>query len=146
MIDEILLNLVRQIKNVLIAENLTITTAESCTGGLLASSLTSIDGASNYFSYGFVTYSNQAKMDLLNVPSKTIKQFGAVSKETAEAMAIGALRKTNSSIAVAITGVAGPSGGTTTKPVGTVWIVISIKTNIDTITISSPNLFDRSFS
>ncbi|XVN42155.1 MAG: CinA family protein [Candidatus Rickettsia vulgarisii] len=88
MIDEILLNLVEQLKKILIAKNFTISVAESCTGGLLTFCLTSIDGSSNYFSYGFITYSNQAKIDLLNVPLQIIDQFGAVSKETSESMAI----------------------------------------------------------
>lgn len=142
MIDEILLTLVRQLQKTLTSKNLTISVAESCTGGLLSSCLTSIDGASNYFSYGFITYSNQAKKDLLNVPSQIIEQYGAVSKETAEAMAVGALDKAHSSIAVAITGIAGPSGGNTIKPVGTAWIAISRKTDAERIITSYLNLFD----
>lgn len=141
-IDEILLNLVMQLKKELIANNLTISVAESCTGGLVASSLTSIEGASKYFSYGFITYSNQAKIDLLNIQPQIISQFGAVSKETAEAMAVGALYKANSSIAIAITGIAGPSGGTTRKPIGTVWIALSKKAEKDIITMSFLNSFD----
>ncbi|KAJ6645062.1 DEAD-box ATP-dependent RNA helicase CshA [Pseudolycoriella hygida] len=103
----------------MIAKNLTIAIAESCTGGLLTSYLTSIEGASKYFAYGFITYSNQAKIDLLNVSPQTIERFGAVSKETAEAMALGGITKADSSIAIAITGIAGPQGGTPQKPVGT---------------------------
>lgn len=94
--------------------------AESCTGGLVASALTEIAGSSAVFERGFVTYSNEAKMELLGVPSDIIETFGAVSIASAWAMAQGALKRSHADVAVAISGVAGPGGGTLHKPVGTV--------------------------
>ena len=97
-----------------------VATAESCTGGLVAAAITAVAGSSDWFDRGFITYSNAAKVDLLAVPSATLARFGAVSTETARAMAEGALRGGGAQWAVAVTGIAGPGGGTTTKPVGTV--------------------------
>ncbi len=97
-----------------------ITTAESCTGGLVAAALTEIAGSSDVFERGFVTYSNRAKSELLGVPGDLIADFGAVSEPVARAMAEGALAHANAHLAVAITGVAGPGGGSPMKPVGTV--------------------------
>jgi nicotinamide-nucleotide amidase len=99
-----------------------IVTAESCTGGLVASAICSIDGASDVFERGFVTYSNRAKQELLGVPGDLIADLGAVSEPVARMMAEGALANSNAHLAVAITGVAGPGGGTRMKPVGTVHI------------------------
>ncbi|MEO8754513.1 MAG: CinA family protein [Casimicrobiaceae bacterium] len=95
-------------------------TAESCTGGLVAGAITEIAGSSGWFDRGFVTYSNEAKMEALGVPEATLAQYGAVSEPTARAMAEGAVARSRASIAVAITGVAGPGGGTPGKPVGMV--------------------------
>jgi nicotinamide-nucleotide amidase len=100
----------------------TLTVAESCTGGLLGERITSVPGSSTYFLGGFITYSNRMKVEWLGVPEETIAEFGAVSKETAEAMALGARRRTGSTYALAITGVAGPDGGSDKKPVGTIYI------------------------
>jgi nicotinamide-nucleotide amidase len=97
-----------------------IATAESCTGGLVAAALTEIAGSSDVFERGFVTYSNDAKQELLGVPEATLVTHGAVSRETAEAMARGALAHSRADLSVAITGVAGPGGGTADKPVGLV--------------------------
>ena len=97
-----------------------VATAESCTGGLVAGAITEIAGSSDVFDRGFVTYSNEAKHELLGVPQDLLKKHGAVSRETAEAMVRGALVKANADVAVAITGVAGPTGGTKDKPVGLV--------------------------
>jgi nicotinamide-nucleotide amidase len=97
-----------------------IATAESCTGGLVAGALTEIPGSSDVFERGFSTYSNQAKMDVLAVPSALLKQFGAVSEPCARAMAEGALRAAPVHVTVAITGIAGPGGGTPDKPAGLV--------------------------
>ncbi len=97
-----------------------IATAESCTGGLIAGLLTEIAGSSDVFDRGFVTYSNDAKMELLGVPFKTLDDYGAVSEQTAAAMAKGALDKSNAQLSVAVTGIAGPGGGTPDKPVGLV--------------------------
>jgi nicotinamide-nucleotide amidase len=99
-----------------------IVTAESCTGGLVAAALTSIEGSSDVFERGFVTYSNRAKEEMLGVPGDLIADFGAVSESVARMMAEGALEASNAHIAVAITGVAGPGGGSPMKPVGTVHI------------------------
>ncbi len=104
------------------AAGLKIVTAESCTGGLIAASLAAVPGASAALERGFVTYSNEAKTEMLGVPAELIKQHGAVSKSVALAMVEGALAHSPASIAVAVTGVAGPDGGTPEKPVGLVHI------------------------
>jgi nicotinamide-nucleotide amidase len=100
----------------------TLAVAESCTGGLLGERITSVPGSSTYFLGGFITYVNRMKVEWLGVPEDIIAEFGAVSKETAEAMALGARRRTGSTYALAITGVAGPDGGSEKKPVGTVYV------------------------
>ncbi len=102
------------------ARGLTLATAESCTGGLVAGALTEIAGSSAVVDRGFVTYSNEAKQQMLGVPADTIQKFGAVSRETAEAMARGALAHADVDLVVAITGIAGPGGGSRDKPVGLV--------------------------
>jgi nicotinamide-nucleotide amidase len=102
------------------ARGLKIATAESCTGGLVAGALTDIAGSSDVVDRGFVTYSNEAKQQMLGVPALTIDKHGAVSRETAEAMARGALGNANADIVVSITGIAGPGGGSKDKPVGLV--------------------------
>jgi len=102
--------------------SLRIVTAESCTGGLVAGAICSISGASDVFERGFVTYSNRAKQELLGVPGDLIADLGAVSEGVARMMAEGALENSNAHVSVAITGVAGPGGGTRLKPVGTVHI------------------------
>jgi nicotinamide-nucleotide amidase len=100
---------------------LTLVTAESCTGGLIAGLLTEIPGSSNVVERGYVTYSNLAKEDCLGVPHDLLERFGAVSAEVAEAMAMGALKHSAASIAISVTGIAGPDGGSATKPVGLVY-------------------------
>jgi nicotinamide-nucleotide amidase len=102
------------------ARGLKIATAESCTGGLVAGALTDIAGSSEVVDRGYVTYSNEAKQQMLGVPAATIKQHGAVSRETAEAMARGALGNADADLVVSITGIAGPGGGSPDKPVGLV--------------------------
>ena len=102
------------------ARGLRVATAESCTGGLVAAALTEIAGSSDVVDRGFVTYSNEAKAELLGVPHSTLKRYGAVSAQTAKAMAAGALKNSHADIAVSITGIAGPGGGTKQKPVGLV--------------------------
>ncbi len=101
-----------------------LATAESCTGGLIAALLTEIPGSSDVVERGFVTYSNEAKMELLGVPEATLASVGAVSRETALAMAAGAVAHSRAQIAVAVTGVAGPGGGTPEKPVGLVHLCV----------------------
>ena len=98
-----------------------LATAESCTGGLIAAACTDLAGSSDWFERGFVTYSNAAKAELLGVPPESIAQHGAVSEPVARAMAEGALRRSHAQLSVAVTGVAGPGGGSADKPVGTVW-------------------------
>jgi nicotinamide-nucleotide amidase len=97
-----------------------LVTAESCTGGWAAQVVTSVAGSSEWFERGFVTYSNDAKHELLGVPAEMLKKFGAVSEETAREMALGALARSKGTIALSVTGVAGPTGGSAAKPVGTV--------------------------
>jgi nicotinamide-nucleotide amidase len=97
-------------------------TAESCTGGWIAKSLTDIPGSSEWFSEGFVTYSNESKVHRLGVPRALLERSGAVSEATVRAMAAGALRRTKAQVAVAVTGIAGPGGAVPGKPVGTVWL------------------------
>ena len=108
------------------ARKVMVATAESCTGGLVAGALTDIAGSSAVVDRGFVTYTNEAKHQMLGVPSDTLNRFGAVSRETAEAMARGALGNANADIVVAITGIAGPGGGTESKPVGMVCIAVAL--------------------
>src|SRR5215813_341933 len=102
------------------SKRLTIATAESCTGGLVAATLTEIAGSSDVVERGFVTYSNDAKEAMLHVPTATLTRYGAVSRQTAEAMAAGALARSPAELAVSITGIAGPGGATPGKPVGLV--------------------------
>jgi nicotinamide-nucleotide amidase len=98
-----------------------LATAESCTGGWVAKLITDVPGSSAWFDRGFVTYSNQSKQDLLEVPADTLEVFGAVSGETVRAMAEGALTQSAAQVTLAVSGIAGPDGGTPAKPVGTVW-------------------------
>ena len=102
-----------------------LATAESCTGGLIAAACTALAGSSDWFERGFVTYSNAAKSEQLGVPAALIAQHGAVSAEVAGAMAEGALAHSQAQIAVAVTGIAGPTGATPDKPVGTVWLALA---------------------
>ena len=117
-IDERLLAQAAKLLEACRARSETVTAAESCTGGLIAATLTAIPGASDVFERGFVTYSNSAKSELLGVPFWLIERHGAVSEDVARAMAGGALLHSHASLAVAVTGIAGPDGGTDEKPVG----------------------------
>lgn len=114
-----------QLRDKLLAHNLMVTVAESCTGGLIASAMTSLAGSSQWFDRGFVTYSNAAKTEMLGVSTAVLTAYGAVSEQTAAAMAEGALANSHASISVAVTGIAGPDGGTAPKPVGTVCLAWS---------------------
>jgi nicotinamide-nucleotide amidase len=120
MIDQELLDLAARVGARLHARRLLLATAESCTGGLIAGAVTAIAGSSAWFDRGFVTYSDAAKTDLLGVPAAWVAQFGAVSEAVARAMAEGALLRSDAAVALAVTGVAGPAGGTPDKPVGMV--------------------------
>jgi PncC family amidohydrolase len=108
-----------------------IATAESCSGGLLASRLTDVSGSSDYVERGFVTYSNQAKVELLGVPAELIQEHGAVSEPVAKAMAEGARVHARTEVGIGITGIAGPTGGTPDKPVGTVAIAVMVGADLD---------------
>jgi nicotinamide-nucleotide amidase len=120
MSDEALAAAARRVLDLSRAKHLRIATAESCTGGLVVSALTEVAGSSDVVDRGFVTYSNAAKETMLGVPSTTLLAHGAVSRETAEAMARGALSHSPADLAVAVTGIAGPGGATPGKPVGLV--------------------------
>ena len=115
-------NLSLKIVKLLAKKKLTVSFAESCTGGLLASTITSISGSSKVFNMGLVTYSNNAKRNLLKVPKKTINRYGAVSHETCLTMVKKLSKISKSNISISITGIAGPNGGTKEKPVGLVYI------------------------
>ncbi|MGB0720036.1 MAG: CinA family protein, partial [Bdellovibrionales bacterium] len=112
-------DLVKRLSTLLREQNIMLTTAESCTGGQIAAAITSLPGASSVFDRGFVTYSNAAKTQMLGVPAQIINTHGAVSAQTAVAMAKGALENSDADIAISITGIAGPEGGSADKPVGT---------------------------
>ena len=119
------LPLVERIAVALTAREARLATAESCTGGWIAKCLTDLPGSSKWFEYGFVTYGNEAKVSLLDVEPDRLERYGAVSKEVAEAMATGARSVSGADLAVAVTGIAGPDGGSADKPVGTVWFAWS---------------------
>ena len=116
--------------NNLSTQNLKVTCAESCTGGLLAANLTRLPGSSAWFDMGFVTYSNEAKQQMLNVNPTTLAHYGAVSEEVVREMALGALISSKADYALSISGVAGPSGGSEEKPVGLVWFGVASKKRI----------------
>ncbi len=127
MFSPLLLRLSERLLGLARAEKIMIATAESCTGGLMAACLTSIAGSSDVFERGFVTYSNEAKTALLGVPEDLIARHGAVSEAVARAMAEGALMHSRADLSIAITGVAGPGGGTPEKPVGLVHLAAARK-------------------
>ena len=118
--------LVERLAALLIARGAMLATAESCTGGLIAGACTDLAGSSAWFERGFVTYSNEAKVEMLGVDATTIARHGAVSEPVVRAMVQGAITHSKAQLAVAVTGVAGPSGGTPDKPVGTVWFGWSV--------------------
>tara|TARA_R110000868_G_scaffold411409_2_gene703781 strand:- start:12696 stop:13187 length:492 start_codon:yes stop_codon:yes gene_type:complete len=119
--------LISTISKTLIANQQMLVTAESCTGGLVAAACTSVPGSSQWFERGFVTYTNDAKMECLGVDADVIEKFGAVSEETAKHMAEGALQHSHAQVAIATTGIAGPDGGSDEKPVGTVCFAWAIQ-------------------
>ena len=118
-----------------------IVTAESCTGGLVAGALTAIAGSSAVLEAGIVSYSNEAKTDLLGVDPLVIKEHGAVSEDTAAYMAVGALEFTEADVSIAITGIAGPGGGSKDKPVGTVWFAVGVLNGEEDIDIHTGKYF-----
>ena len=116
------LHILERISQYLLQHELRLTTAESCTGGGLAHFITSLPGSSDWFDCGFVTYSNNAKRNLLGVHQLSLNNFGAVSEEVAIEMVRGAMEKADAQVSISVTGIAGPGGGSKEKPVGTVWI------------------------
>ena len=118
--------LIGQLADLMLKNSLFLATAESCTGGMIAAACTDLSGSSAWFERGFVTYSNAAKTELLGVDAALIAKYGAVSEQVARAMAFGAVRHSNAQVSVAVTGVAGPSGGSAEKPVGMVWFAFSV--------------------
>ena len=131
--------LVARVADALRARGASMATAESCTGGLVAAACTSLAGSSDWFERGVVTYSNAAKTELLGVPADLIARHGAVSAEVARAMAAGALARSPAAFTVAITGIAGPGGGTIDKPVGTVWLATAAREgNAESTLLNAP--------
>ncbi len=122
-----------ELGSVLRAKKMTLSTAESCTGGSIAALITSVPGSSEYFKGGIVAYSNEVKENLLHVSSETLEKYGAVSRETVMEMVTGAMETFNTDCAVATSGIAGPGGGTPDKPVGTIWIAVAYKDEIVTM-------------
>jgi nicotinamide-nucleotide amidase len=120
-----LVSLAEQLAGFMLAAGQRLATAESCTGGWLAKTLTDLPGSSRWFECGYVTYSNEAKVRDLGVSLETLTDYGAVSEQTAREMAAGTVRRTGAHVAIAITGVAGPDGGSPEKPVGTVWFAVA---------------------
>ncbi|MCP4077210.1 MAG: CinA family protein [Gammaproteobacteria bacterium] len=123
--------LTQHLASLLLQKSIRVCTAESCTGGLIAKTFTDLAGSSEWFDRGFVTYSNQSKVDMLGVQSVTLQKYGAVSEEVASEMAVGALQFSQSRLAIAVTGIAGPGGGSETKPVGTVCFGFALKNDAD---------------
>lgn len=121
------IQLVNKVSDELRKQNRSIATAESCTGGLLAHTLTNVSGSSDYFDRGVITYSNRAKNEMLGIPEELLKKHGAVSKEVAAAMAQAIRQNARVDCGLATTGIAGPTGGTKDKPVGLVYIALSTK-------------------
>ena len=115
------------------AQKITLSTAESCTGGSIAALITSVPGSSAYFKGGIVAYSNEVKENLLHVSPETLEKYGAVSRETVMEMVTGAMKTLKTDCAVATSGIAGPGGGTLEKPVGTIWIAVAYKDEIITM-------------
>ena len=120
----------QQAVELLMKHNLTITTAESCTGGLIAATLVNVPGISGQFKEGYITYSNDAKEKLLGVSHETLERYGAVSSQTAEEMARGARQSANADISIISTGIAGPDGGTKEKPAGLVYLACCYKDHV----------------
>ena len=128
-----------ELGNLLKSKKLSLSTAESCTGGGVAAAITSVAGSSEYFMGGIVAYSNDVKVSLLHVSSETLEKYGAVSRETVMEMAAGAMNTLKTDCAIATSGIAGPGGGSLEKPVGTIWISIAYKNEIVTVMQTGDN-------
>ena len=120
--SQTLTTITQQLGEMLCKKNAKLTTAESCTGGGISDAITAVSGSSQWFEFGFVTYANSAKQQLLGVSKQTLDQYGAVSEQVVEQMAQGAIQQSRADYAIAVSGIAGPEGGTEDKPVGTVWV------------------------
>ena len=120
--SQTLTTIAQQLGEILCKKNAKLTIAESCTGGAISEAITSVSGSSQWFEFGFVTYANSAKQQLLGVSKETLEQYGAVSEQVVKQMAQGAIKQSEADYAIAVSGVAGPDGGTEEKPVGTVWV------------------------
>ena len=119
-----ILDMVNDLKDLAILKKIVISTTESCTGGLISKYLTDIPGSSNFYDSSIIVYSNEAKINLLNVSQKSISEFGAVSKEVVEEMSKGLLKMTRSNVVIAVSGIMGPDGDDTDKDIGTLWVCI----------------------
>ena len=132
MLSNDVLELAAQLGDALVARNWTVTTAESCTGGGIAYAITSRSGSSRWFKQSFVTYSNEAKQDLLNVEDETLASVGAVSERTVTEMVTGACQAADAEVGISVSGIAGPDGGSPEKPVGTVWFGFRVDDTLST--------------
>lgn len=128
-----------ELGNLLKSKKLSLSTAESCTGGGVAAAITSVAGSSEYFMGGIVAYSNDVKVSLLHVSSETLEKYGAVSRETVMEMVAGAMNTLKTDCAIATSGIAGPGGGSLEKPVGTIWIAVAYKNEIVTVMQTGDN-------
>lgn len=128
-----------ELGNLLKVKKLSLSTAESCTGGGIAAAITSVAGSSEYFMGGIVAYSNDVKTSLLHVSSDTLERYGAVSRETVMEMAAGAMNTLKTDCAIATSGIAGPGGGSQGKPVGTIWIAVAYKNEFVTVMQTGDN-------
>lgn len=128
-----------ELGNLLKSKKLSLSTAESCTGGGVAAAITSVAGSSEYFMGGIVAYSNDVKVSLLHVSSETLEKYGAVSREMVMEMAAGAMNTLKTDCAIATSGIAGPGGGSLEKPVGTIWIAVAYKNEIVTVMQTGDN-------
>jgi nicotinamide-nucleotide amidase len=126
-VDQELYALSKRVGEALLAKQQKVVTAESCTGGWIAKCITDVAGSSEWFDCGFVTYTNEAKQQVLNVPEQVLADYGAVSEQVVKEMVLGALEASNATIAVSISGIAGPDGGSDGKPVGMVWLAWQTK-------------------
>ncbi len=125
--NDTLLRKARAILDACIAQGVTVATVESCTGGLLSATITELPGSSRMFTHGFVTYANEAKTEMVGVPAELIETHGAVSEQVARAMAEGGIKTSRATLAISITGIAGPDGGSAEKPVGTVHFALAME-------------------
>lgn len=141
----ILKNYEKKIAKVMIKKNMVLSAAESCTGGLISSLLTDVSGSSSFIKSNFVTYSNEAKEKYLFVPNQTLQKYGAVSEQTAREMAQGLLKQTEANVAIGITGIAGPLGGSKEKPVGLAYVGIADKKEVKAYKILVPKFYPRKF-